>query len=593
MNAHDHEEALTITYELSPRAHYLWATRRELAIYLAQYAQELRLDLGIPARLNVDIELGAADEAQKTGPFRLLVDGLACRSRRWPCEVPEAASTAAELATDLAWALHHARECLLTAASADRIARCWNVRDQEGYRQGWSARSFHSFLLLFINRCLNIERAKGFVAATRSSDAAPAEAALFFEEAIEQLCFDVPALRLDMSLFVPTTFPDAVLEECCSFYERWLRLIAVKLGVVLPPRLTIERDRALPPGDFRFKVIDVRLPPMRWFGPDEIIVLGLSTGNLQERGIECRVIPAMEGTYWTLVPNTPDVLEKCRSAGLTLCPQMTTAAFITDCGRDAIEKHAGSFVAAPMVRFLLDLEKRAYPGLVSAVQTRVEKFAARGGAVRWLCLMLSAVMRNLLDERVSIRDLHGMLEGLLYMHEVKDARGRWHLVYFHTPSNAVLIAEKRLGDSTIADFSACARLATRSLVRQSLPDKNAAARHMLILDPELQRRISEAIPLAWQASESRQFLESVFDVVSRFPDFEDFSLVVPQAVRSAVRHLLRVEFPELSVLGSDELPADVNAIEPIIIRLPPAPSHVAPATGDNGVPHQLAVRDPD
>jgi hypothetical protein len=44
------------------------------------------------------------------------------------------------------------------------------------------------------------------------------------------------------------------------------------------------------------------------------------------------------------------------------------------------------------------------------------------------------------------------------------------------------------------------------------------------------------------------------------------------------------------VLGSDELTPDVNVVEPIMVRLLPATSHVEPATVDAGT---RQVNDPD
>ncbi|MGA8026899.1 MAG: FHIPEP family type III secretion protein [Bryobacteraceae bacterium] len=571
-------ETLLVTVEISPKIPQAAETRRQLQIYLTQYAAELCSDLGLPIEPKVAAVVAQETAGLPPGEFRLLINNQVCRTRLWPY-IPISELPAKEIGVVLSEALHYNRASLLTASLAESIAEQWGIRKKSEYLNGWSAEGFKEFLIQFVRRDFSIERAHVFMESGRPGAATKSEAQLCFEEALEQ----AKGIQFGVALSVgavETAEPDQELAKALAARIGW---VAADPGLALPD-VKVQRDAVLPVEDFTIRLNDVRLPAFRGLPKDSTIVVNPKQ-DLSKPGIEsCTIVDPIAGMSYQVVKDTPEVRAKCVAANLTLW-NVNTYSYVGACLGSALSLHAGSFLAAPVLQFLVDRlsDSRA---LIQQVQSRLEALAVnendRVATLRWV---LTAILRNLLDEQVPIRDLRAVLESLLFMRELRGAGDR--VIYSRTPADSLILAEgKTLRELTVDDLSACARVAIRSLaLRYSTPVEGGSALRPLLLAVEIEQRLLAAGTDRLTDHDVGRLRRAVFHHLSSLRLAADPAILVSQPIRRHVRELLSMEFPSLGILGLYELPPNLRALEPAgIINWPADPLPQEVAAKSSGAP---------
>ncbi|MBV8078037.1 MAG: FHIPEP family type III secretion protein [Planctomycetaceae bacterium] len=416
------------------------------------------------------------------------------------------------------------------------------------------------FLSQFVHRNFSIERGRQFTETGQPGAATKSDAQLCFEEALEQ----AKDLQLGVVLWLGSAQSEEQSAELRQSLEAWVRWVGHDPGLVLPEVRVVAGERSLQTDDLRIQLNDVRLPALRGLPSDGMVVVS-SQEILSSLGIESHtIVDPASGMSWLVVKDAADVRAKCREANLGTSDSLSTA-FVRLCLDSAMTLHAGSFVAAPIFQFLVDRQKRDYADLIRQVQARLETFAgenARMSALRWT---LTAVLRNLLDELAPVRDLRSVLESLLYVRELTGAQGGPRIIYSRTPFDTLILAEgKRLNELTVAEISACARIAIRSLaLKYMVPAQGGLALRALFLQPEMEQRLMEAGTRPLEDHEIRRFREAVFNTVSGLSSDAPLPILVSQHVRAYVRELIFIEFPTISILGLYEVPPGTKAIEPV------------------------------
>ena len=174
---------------------------------------------------------------------------------------------------------------------------------------------------------------------------------------------------------------------------------------------------------------------------------------------------------------------------------------------------------------------------------------------------VTAIAPELLDEQVSIRDLRGILESFLALLEVSNGSQQTRVYHFGTVSDPLRLADgKRISDLSVADLSACARLGVRSLGLRAADPVDSQIN--LGLQDELTLRIRQASKHPLSDEELWQVRFSVLTAVQPYSVADSVRILVKQDIRRDFAELLRVEFPDIAVIGENEIPCSLRSLDP-------------------------------
>ncbi len=296
-------------------------------------------------------------------------------------------------------------------------------------------------------------------------------------------------------------------------------LLHAELGVVLPG-VQVRALRALAPRGYRLLLGEVPLEqgevaagPLALASPGALAAAGLAATP--------RALPGVAGPCHELAPGAE---EAARAAGLELVDTATQVAL--HLGR-VLRAHASELLGIQEAQELLDALERTHPALVHEVVPRAVSLPT-----------LAEVLRRLVEEGISIRDLRAVLQAL----------SEWGPV----EKDPLLLTEH-----------------VRGALRRAISYRYASeARvlHAYLLDPAIEEAVRDSIQrtergsyLAIEPDLSRDIVEAVRRQVELLPPDEPLPAVVTAApVRRYVRRLLEVDFPELPVLSYGELVPDLQ-----------------------------------
>ncbi|MCZ6552321.1 MAG: flagellar biosynthesis protein FlhA, partial [SAR324 cluster bacterium] len=173
------------------------------------------------------------------------------------------------------------------------------------------------------------------------------------------------------------------------------RKVAMDLGFIVPP-IHIKDNLELPPGGYSIIIKGVEV------GRGELIIdhfLAMRTGDVEEEVPGLETIEPAFGlpALWI----TPEDQERAQFAGYTVVDIPTVlATHLTE----VIRRHAPEFVGRQETQRLLDNFAKTEPKVVEELVPNVLQLGT-----------VQKVLQNLLGERVSVRDLHTILETMADM----------------------------------------------------------------------------------------------------------------------------------------------------------------------------------
>ena len=207
-------------------------------------------------------------------------------------------------------------------------------------------------------------------------------------------------------------------------------------------------------------------------------------------------------------------------------------------------------VSLESVEFYLNKLETAFPVLTQLMSERL-------GVTR-----LAHVLRRLLEEEVSIRDLPGILENLLTIPPTTPASMDKYIIFTSTWGciRPPLPLGVTSGDTSAIEMAECVRMQQKRYISH----KYTRGQNTLIvylMDPKFEERLSDPRPLT--ETELRKLLDAVSTEVGSMPPTAQNPVVLTTAlIRYRLRKALRGAFPRLSVLSYQELSPDMN-IQPI------------------------------
>ncbi len=350
-----------------------------------------------------------------------------------------------------------------------------------------------------------------------------------------------------------TNADEQPIEEMFSMMQDGL---FYELGIVLPEaRLRI--DNTLNTNEFRFKLNGREYGPVVGLELDEFLVNDsadrLRLLNIEGRpatnpanGNECTIV--RERTDGRALSGANSMSELCRMAGLTT---WGPAGFLVLALSAEIRKTATTFQTRSATQLILNSLQTAFPDLID---TALKRFS-----VEQLCL----VLRELLDEGISIRDLRSILESMLSINGTTDVDFSRFIVFAPRTQNLCPAGFNRgLDDLGPADYSDFVRTALKRYVSHKFTRGNATL-IVYLIDPEIERRIGNIGAQPLTDDEKTRLMAAISEEVGGLPPTAQTPvLLTSMDIRRTLRKLIETSFPNLAVLSFQELSPDLN-IQPI------------------------------
>jgi type III secretory pathway component EscV len=479
-------------------------------------------DLAYPAV--VGIETHVSDDLAPDD-FLLVVDGRSYpRCLQCLSGVPED-TPARRIMLDLHANLDH----VLTPSLAQALWRSWTGADEP------PPDTFVRLLRRLARYRLRADRIAG-----RAAEWADNDPEMLFEEALSDASHQIdieihPANYVDLASDLAKTGEMIPMMMDGLFYE---------LGIYTG-RCVAKISTAIARDEVRIRVNDVTTPPLRLIEKGTVLVNDtvdrLTLLNVNGRkafnpanGNECAVVSS-------------DAKDICEQAGVTT---WTPAGCVVLLVSRMIRESAPLTISLEMTEFYMDKVQAAFPVLARLVQSSI-------GVRR-----VAGVLRSLLEEEISIRNLPMILDRLLTLPPSTAVDLNEFIVFTNAYDCIRPFLPLRCSDEerAVIEMAECVRMTQRRYISH----KYTRGQNTLIvylLDPKIEKRLANAQPLTTE--ESHALLRAVeLEIESLPPTTQSPVMLTTASLRYRCRQELRGAFPKLAVLSYQELSPDMN-IQPI------------------------------
>jgi len=527
-------EQITVTVELDPSLERFSNPEkmegRDLRTYLSRYLDDLAEDLMIPVEISLNISLGKDKDKFSTNSFQANINNQKCKIPL-PTLIPQHVQ-ALELARSIAKEVYENRELIITAPLSEKIRENWSSKYQKDSLNNFSAKEFQEFLSALVRRGFSINRAEEFIKASKNKQS-EWNAEKCFEEAISGIDTTTITVFLSDTQYERMVYPDQEEEETQAIgdeepIEKMFSMMQdglyYELGLIIP-KVRIETDNSLEENGFRIQLNDLRFPPLKGLKQDQFLVNEIPERlyllNLEAEGA---INPANQSES-AIVQNKENTLKICEKAGLTTWnPQ----GFIVLALSAAIRKNASSFLTKETVKYNTNTLQTPFPELIKTMLTRFN------------IIDLTRILRDLLDEEISIRNLRAILEALLEINTPTDPNQNDYNLSIPETVSLLRISLKRYITNKYV-------ISGNTLV-------------VYLIDHQIETRINSDDELSEE--EHDRLIKAIYDQAGSFVEGKDPIILTTIETRKKLKKLTEKEFPRLIVLCYEELATDLN-INPI------------------------------
>jgi hypothetical protein len=555
----DKPETIQVTLELSSSVGHLAGAgqangRVDLRMSLQGYLEQLIAGLGLPAVVALTIDLSPEQPAPAGGPYEVLINGQRCRL----VSALALPATETELARSVARSVVRNRELLVSAALAAKIQDQWQGATSESPAANLAPSEFHSLLITLVNRGFTTEPIGPSPTPGRDSAGSNRGAESIFEEIIAAR---IPRIRLFLAqsraeALAPSDKPTPLANAEDPFRAALGKLpstIFDELGLMLP-EVELAGDDSLNESDLRLQLNDLVLPTATGVGLDQFAVNQtaeeLSRVDLSGQ----RMIDSITEKECIVLPANDELTKKCRDANL---PNATSAEYVLVTVRGEIERNAGSFLTTDVVQFALNSLRQTYPIIVDAAAQRLD------------VLTLTRILRGLVDEGLSIRDLRTILEGLVAVDGATTiVPGKYVFFFSHASLPCPVDQDKTLADLDVNDYLKCLRIwLNRQISSKYLT--GAGSLPAYFMSPQIEERLRNLKTEPLTEEEHSRLRAAMVETFSQHPAPTPAVLITTVDVRRALKSLLEREFPDLPVVCYEELSkyANVEVLAQITLEL--------------------------
>ena len=320
-----------------------------------------------------------------------------------------------------------------------------------------------------------------------------------------------------------------------------------ELGIIVP-EVQLRTDHNLKDAEFRIRLNGVEHPPTTGFRHDEFLVND-TVDRLTLIGIkEARkhFNPA-NGNECAVVQGGHDQAMFCKQAGLSTWGRKGYLVLKLSA---EIRQAAPQFQTDEVTRFILDSLAAAFPDLV------------RAALDRYGLSQIAQVLREMLDEEISIRDMRSILESLLSIDGTTDVDQNRFIVFLANADCLCPASPPRsAGDLTAAQLADFVRMNLKRYISHKYI-RGGSTLVVYLLDPAIERRLANIGARALTEPENEKLRAAIDEEVRTLPPTTAPVLLTTFDIRRSLRKLIEREFPQLAVVSYQELSPDMN-IQPI------------------------------
>ena len=528
-------DQIKVAIELSPSLRHFALAEENRAFKkdLMRCLDDLVYDLRIPAEISLTITPGEDRNRFSLCSYQVSINDRKCRVQV-PTIIPGDVH-ALELANSIAYEILQNRELLLTPRLSEKIQEKWIIDGMA------SMERFHEILFELVRRGLRIDRAKDIALKEQSEQN--------FEKSFEEIFYNLDSIAVKVFLSNAQNVKTQSAADDMSF-EGLLDVLQEglfnELGIIIP-KVSIDMDEILEENDFIIQLNDVRFPPITGLEHDQFLVNDtverLPLINIKGKKV---IIPA-SGTENAIVQNKEHELEICKKAGLTT---WGSGGFTVLNLAAELRKNAALFLTVETVKYSLKKLKSsspAFPALVDAASEHHD------------IIRLTLILRDLLDEQLSIKDLRGILENLLAISGITDIDQSKYVVFSPHTANLCSVQEgKKMEDLNIIDYSNCLRMSLKRYISNKYT-RGSSALYVFPLDPGIEMRIKSTDEQPLTDTEREKLIKAIYEAIKNLPAATTNPVILTSVeIRKRLRNLIEKEFPRIAVLCYQELLPDLN-----------------------------------
>jgi type III secretion protein V len=216
----------------------------------------------------------------------------------------------------------------------------------------------------------------------------------------------------------------------------------------------------------------------------------------------------------------------------------------------ALRRAAAQFQTDDMTQCDLDLLGDIFPDLVQATLER------------YTLSQVSLLLRELLEEEVSIRDMRSILESLLSVDGTTDVDlSRFIVFTAYTDGLCPAAAARSASDLTIAQLADFVRMSLKRYISHKYARGNTLL--VYLVHATIEQRLGDVATRPLTAEEEKRLLTAIQDDLDNRPSTAASAVLLTSfEVRHALRTAIQRQFPRLAVLSYQELSPELN-IQPL------------------------------
>ena len=215
--------------------------------------------------------------------------------------------------------------------------------------------------------------------------------------------------------------------------------------------------------------------------------------------------------------------------------------------RGKITRNAAAFVNRSFVDFLICHLTQSFPATIEQINKNFDRD------------LLVRIIRGLLAEEISIRNLHRILDSLLSLQSTVYVDLSKFIVF--SISGGIIVSQNsNLDDIKVNDYLEM----VRNHLKRYISHKYTRGGNTLVvylMNPTAESRLKQYQKLS--DTELKALLDAIHNEIGDLPPTAQNSVILTtMEIRHRLRMAIRVEFPHLAVLSYQELSPDLN-IQPI------------------------------
>jgi hypothetical protein len=346
-----------------------------------------------------------------------------------------------------------------------------------------------------------------------------------------------------------------------------------ELGIVLP-RVELVADDALAPGELFVDINDARLPRGQLLPADRALVNDTADRLVlvNVRGEEAR--HPLTGAMCATIAAAD--AQACENVGLTTWSWIEYAALFVEA---AVRAMPGAFVGRHLVQFYVDHLAAVCPILIDRVRKTVSHDA------------IAQVLRAMVDEKVSVRNLQRILEVLVLPEAPITAELFRDIVLSPSASTRMQFYRDTSQPPSTAFERRLSRV--RAAMARYLSYKYSRAGNTLVvhrLEPSLEKRLADPRPLARR--EHAALLHVLREEIGDQHDASPPVILTSSPLRLRLRRELAAALPHVAVICYADLTPTINIQTLARIEAPELTdmfARLGPRDDEGGVPVRPAL----